>query len=333
MKKFLCVFTILSVLLLFCACGKTAEIPVPTQSPHPAATSAPTPSPSPEPTPAPTERPLLEPVLTNDFIPADLFAPADEQGSIETIEYTTLNYCSADQEEVTKCMTVYLPYGYDSSRQYDLLIMMHISGCNENFWLKSSFDYRLPGEETAAVRITDLADNMIERGLCRPLIIAAPSGYINEAAIYEHDSERDFNQFALELRNDILPCLNARYSLYNNRDHTGFYGASFGAYMAYRSVLSRNFDNTAWFVLTGGGQLESDWLKEKWQSDGTDGLPLKCLLLTEGEYDDRGPVELGSYDMQANFDNVIYNMINGTGHDCNEWIAALYNALQLFFRE
>lgn len=335
MKRYLPIFAaMLSALLLFSACGRTAEIPVPAQSaaPHTVPSPLPTPVPTAEPTPEPTERPLLEPALTNDYIPAEFFSAAKEQGSIETIEYTTTNYCSENQEEVTKHMTVYLPYGYDASRQYDLLVMMHVSGCNENFWLNGVFDYRLSDDESAAVRIADLVDNMIERGSCRPLIIAAPSGYINEGAIYEHNSERDFNQFALELRNDILPVLSEKYSLYNTRDHVGFYGASFGAYMAYRSVLSHNFDNTGWFALTGGGQLESQWLKEKWQAAGTDGLPIKCLLLTEGEYDDRGPVELGSYDMQANFDNVVYNMINGTGHDCNEWIAAIYNALQLFFR-
>lgn len=334
------VFAIVYVTVLcmvLSACGQNRDtVREPSQTAQvvqTASTPAPSPTPTPSPTPKPTPVPLAQPELTTSFIDESLFEPCGKKGNVISAEYVTKNYYSSSDEEVIKHMSVYLPWGYDESENYDVLFVMHVMTCDENFWLNSYHEYETREGESMTVLVPDLLDNMIDRGMCPPVIVVSPCGYITQDARYERNSERDFYQFKIELEQDILPYIEEHFSVFQGRDHYGFYGASFGAYMEYRSVLGPNFDRFSWFSLTGGGYVDPDWLKAQWAQEGFGDLPMNCLILTEGEYDDRGPVEMGYYALNPNFENVYYNMIEKTGHNTNEWVNAMYNALQLFFRD
>ena len=67
-------------------------------------------------------------------------------------------------------MTVYLPYGYTSSRKkYPVLYLLHGSGGDENSWSDDG-------------RAIEILDNLIALGKCPPMIVVMPNGNVNLAA-------------------------------------------------------------------------------------------------------------------------------------------------------
>ena len=105
----------------------------------------------------------------------DLKQPCDEQGTVVELEYDTPAYAVNDllglDETLHKKVEVYLPYGYDETKQYNILYLLHgtegeTDGPMEEFWLKQWGDTTLP-----------VLDNMIKQGLCEPLIVVTPTYY------------------------------------------------------------------------------------------------------------------------------------------------------------
>ena len=128
---------------------------------------------------APTAAPAVEYKWAfgkkNDAVNDLKGTPASQQGTVVELEYETPAYAVNDllglNETLTKKATVYLPYGYDESKQYNVLYLLHgtkgdADGPMEEFWLVQW------GEQTRNV-----LDNMIEKGLCEPLIVVCPNYY------------------------------------------------------------------------------------------------------------------------------------------------------------
>lgn len=330
---------------------EAAETPTPTPEPLPEVqpTPAPTPEPTPEPTPAPTPRPLNAPELTDRGIDESFFGPAGQQGTLLTdVTYITHDYVYGRDGDYVKPMHVYLPYGYSESERYDVLFLLHIRQNDVSFWLEKPHDYNLPEGGSVAVDVVNVLDNLIERGLCKPMIVIALDGYLNDESRWVHNSDQVYPQFAEEFGRDILPFVAEHYATWADgtdraqlaaaREHFGVLGASFGAYQAELSVLAPNFDLVSWYTLTGGGSVSSGYLMPMWTQYGTLDQPISLLYFEEGEFDDFGPVE-GSYltlsDWTEKFtrdENLRYQRVLGAGHDQREWVNALFNSAQLFFR-
>lgn len=324
---------------------EATDVAEPEESPEP----EPTPEESPEPTPAPTPRPLLEPQLADETIDESFFAPCEQGGTLLTdLHYSTRDYVYGREEPFEKTMQVYLPYGYDEGQPYDVLFLLHIRQSYASFWLEWPHDYDLPGGGSVSVDAVHLLDNLIARGLCKPMIVVALDGYLDDGSRWVHNSDQVYPQFAQEFCNDILPFVVERFSTFAEggeraqlaaaREHFGVLGASFGAYQAELSVLGPNLDLVSWYALTGGGSVTQNYLLPQWQLYGTQGLPLSLLYFVEGEYDDIGPVEssyLNLGDWTGTFtrdENLRFTRVLGAGHNQREWVNALFNAAQLFFR-
>ena len=59
-----------------------------------------------------------------------------EAGTLEELVYETKAYAT-DGRSVTKRALVYLPYGYDPDKNYNILYLMHGTGDDENYWLQT----------------------------------------------------------------------------------------------------------------------------------------------------------------------------------------------------
>lgn len=324
--------------------------PTATPSPAPASTPSPTPEPTPTPTPAPTPRPLLAPQLTDSRIEPAFFEPAAEQGTLRTdILYTTPDYVFGMEDEFPKPMQVYLPYGYDENGQYDVLFLFHVRQSSERFWLEMWHEYDLPGLGPTQVNALPLLDNLIERGLCKPMIVVALWGYLDSYASDRHLSEQNYPQMAGEFGDVILPFVAEHFATYAEggsreqlraaREHFGVLGASFGAYMVDLSILSQNMDLVAWYGMAGGGSVTREYLEPYWIQKDCLSYPIRLLYFVEGEYDDIGPVR-ESYQALGYWaekftpeENLRFTMLHETGHVNQAWLTALYNTAQLFFRE
>ncbi len=320
-----------------------------TPEPAPVSTPEPTPEPTPTPTPEPTARPLREPELTERVIDESFFAPASQQGTLLTdVAYVTRDYYYGRDGDFPKTMQVYLPYGYSENERYDVLFLLHIRQNTVSWWLEQPHEYDIPGSGSTPVSVVNILDNLIERGMCRPMIVIALDGYLSDESRWVHNADQVYPQFAEEFARDILPFVVGHYSTWAEgperaqlaaaREHFGVLGASFGAYEAELSVMAPNFDLVSWYAMSGGGSVTMNYLMPMWTQYGTLGLPVSMLYFVEGEYDDYGPV-LGSYrslpDWTDKFTqdvNLLYTTVTGAGHEQREWVNALFNAAQIFFR-
>ena len=243
--------------------------------------------PAPAPTPAPAAPTPAYPwdfAMKNGSIDA-LKVECDQPGEVVTLEYDTPAYAVNDllglNETLHKSLTVYLPYGYDAAKPYNVLYLLHgtkgeADGPMEQFWLVQW------GKETCAV-----LDNMIKNGLCEPLIVVCPNYYspveghtlgdaeakalsekLGDDILFadkaEDGGELDNPQniwpvyFGQELRNNIIPAVESVYSSYAQgdvseanliatREHRAFAGLSRGSMTVARSGLTDNADIFAYF--------------------------------------------------------------------------------------
>lgn len=133
----------------------------------------------------------------------------EEKGSVEEITYNTKDYI-ADGEDVEKAANVYLPAGYDPSKKYNVIYLLHGIGGNENEW----------GMNDKNSRLRKCLDNLIANGDIEPVIVVTPNG--RALACKHTDATDSFYQFGYELRYDLIPYIESHYSTYAEYDENGY---------------------------------------------------------------------------------------------------------------
>lgn len=170
-----------------------------------------------------------------------------ECGTIEEISYTTKDYFG-DGSEITKPAFVYLPYGYDESKKYNVLYLMHGIGGNEREW-------EMCGSNS---KVKAMMDHMIQAGVIEPFIIVAPNG---RSSVNFADTNSDYNsfyKFGQELRNDLIPYIDSHYSTYAEynengydlaqaREHRAMAGLSMGGMQTTNIGLCESLDIISYF--------------------------------------------------------------------------------------
>ena len=303
-----------------------------------------------EPEPAWTPPPLREAAMVENTLPEELRRPAEHHGTVTELQYQTTDRVSEGTEPVQKDVCVYLPYGYDPEKQYDVLILLHCAGADHRFWLVEKRNYGTE-EDPKLVLVPELLDKMIEEGYCRPLIVVSPCIYLYDRHQSAAGTGYDYIQFSREFGPDFLSFLAENYATYATdgsrealceaREHFGVLGASFGAYASYLSVISDNFDLVAWYTFCGGGVIEPGYLVNHWaEAEAATGrsLPLRLLYICEGEHDDRAGPELSFrnllyYGGPFTDDTVKFTLVSGWGHEDHSYLIGVYNSLQMFFRD
>ena len=162
-----------------------------------------------------------------DALPQDCYTKPEHCGKVESITYPSRAY-AGDGSEITKHAVVYLPYGYDPANRYDVLILCHGIGGTENEW----------GFRNQYCIGRNIVDRLIENGEVKPFIVVCPNG--RSCADYNNTSMANaaaFYEFGKELRNDLLPYIDAHYATYgsdtpddlaSSREHRAMAGLSMG---------------------------------------------------------------------------------------------------------
>lgn len=132
-----------------------------------------------------------------------------EKGSVEAISYMAKDYIG-DGEDVEKKAFVYLPAGYDESKQYNVIYLMHGIGGSEREW----------GLNENNSKLKKILDNLMGEGSIEPFIVVTPNG---RALACEHATADDaFYSFGYELRNDLIPYIESHYATYAEYDENGY---------------------------------------------------------------------------------------------------------------
>jgi predicted alpha/beta superfamily hydrolase len=294
----------------------------------------------------------------------DLKTPCDQQGTVVSLEYDTPAYAINEvlgvEETIHKTLYVYLPYGYDENQQYNILYLMHGGGESEAYWL---MDERW-GETTR-----NTLDNMIKNGVCDPFIVVTPTFYSlsdqyeitdEQAAAYaEEQGDEQLSSpysimtvaFGQELRNNIIPAVEAAYSTYAGgdvseenliatRDHRAFAGFSMGSMTSIRSALMQDLDLISWVGSYSGSLTTVDQFKAALESDALKDYPINFWYNGNG----KGDIALEEHDefahgvleaMPDRFtdgENFAWINLKDGAHMYASWLVDLYNCMLVFFR-
>ena len=288
--------------------------------------------------------------IVSQPIPIEMFDSDGSTGSrIVEISYETQNYYSPDGQTYVKKMCVYLPAGYSESRQYNVLLLLHGYGGDENYWFGEDgqwYSYPETGE-TPLVYPAIMLDNMIAQGICEPLIVVSPTYYLtDDERGWAESTARSVIQFRSELANDILPCLADTFSTYAAgsdhaslvaaRDHFGFMGASFGSIIAVSAAMGFNFDLFGWYGFISGYETENWYLNELMSNAQWEGLSADLIYISTGDNDIMRTDTLTGRAALASMphidpERIIFSEQEDCIHEGRLWTNGLYNCAQLFF--
>lgn len=278
---------------------------------------------------------------------ASLWEMCANAGRIETLSYQTKDINDPYGATVSKQMEVYLPYGYSTNEKYDVLILLHGSGGDSNYWFKAR-GYEYPGEDGIWENFNTVLDNMIDRKLCKPMIVVSPTYYLSDAdRMNGNNLSEDVQQMRHEVPESILPCIIRNYSTYaesadysamcSARDHFGFIGASFGGMLTCNAILTYDIDVFSWIGMVSGIYANVPQMNRTWEELGFGSLRLNYLYTSAGEYDTMQEdtadsyTSLLGYSTKVTEDNSCYIETAGAGHEERVWDNAVYNCMQIFF--
>jgi enterochelin esterase-like enzyme len=217
---------------------------------------------------------------------------------------------------------VYTPPGYSAGRKYPVLYLLHGIGGDETEWERFA--------------VPDLIlDNLLADGKLVPMIVVMPNGRARpndraEGNIFSLESVKAFAAFDRDLLGDVIPAIEARYSVQADREHRALAGLSMGGGQTLNIGLA-HLDTFAWigaFSAAPNTKAPAEFMpnpaavREK----------LKLFWLACGSHDGLIEISQGvhAYLKEQNVPHV-WN-VDDNAHDSTEWRNNLYLFAQRIFR-
>lgn len=249
--------------------------------------------------------------------------PGSKAGTVVNETYTGING--------TKKLNVYLPYGYDDSKKYNIFYLMHGGGENENTIFSND------------VKFANMLDHMIENGDIEPMIVVTPTfngGGCSAENVYD------------EMKQSIVPFVEGKYSTYAenttpagleaSRMHRAFGGFSMGGGATW-NVLINDIDYFGYFMplsghCWGGAQAVVDAVEKSRYKDstyilaatGTDDIAYGNL---KPQIDSMKKMSTFTYTSDFSKGNLYFLEADGMTHWWGFVRHYVYDALPYFFHE
>lgn len=244
----------------------------------------------------------------------DADRPDVPHGKLEMIEYDSKTVGTRRK------MQVYTPPGYDPKKKYPVLYLLHGIGGDETEW-----------ERVAHPNF--LLDNLLAEKKAVPMILVMPNGRAQkndraEGNVYA--SAPAFAAFEEDLLQDVIPTIEARYSVEADREHRGLAGLSMGGGQSLNFGLG-HLDKFAW-VGSFSAAPNTKPPAELVPDPAAARKELRLLWIAGGSKDGLLRISQGvhAYLKEKNVPHV-WN-VDGHGHDPTEWRNNLYYFLQRVFR-
>ena len=251
-----------------------------------------------------------------DSVPVQYTRACANGGTIEKFTYQAHDLFN-DGALYEKTAFVYLPYGYDASQTYDLLILCHGIGGSEVEWGMTGNDSR----------VKKIMDNLIDNGEIHPFIVVTPNGRAGKTNDYEA-----FYRFDEELRTDLLPALADKYAVdIHDRDRCAIAGLSMGGMQTINLGLGRCLDVFSAFGAFSACPTTNTAPITAAVINAYPDLPVRvfysicgtedniALASTKAAVDNLDPLTDG-----LNEENFILQYVPG-GHDFSVWYLGFYN--------
>jgi len=281
-----------------------------------------------------------KPVFCTGFLPEQYYIDAKEQGKLVRHSYKVKNYVGYGDPELDKDILIYLPYGYDEAKPYNVLVLVPGADADQDSWLNTDYSY---GDIVMSGK--KIVDNMIELGDCEPCIIVCTQ----LETLFCQGLISAIPQLSNELRDYILPYIVENYSTYAEdsseksiqaaRSHFALGGLSNGALFTFEGGMRKDFDLFAGYMaLSGNGQ---PWnTVDIIQMEPFKDLPIQAFFTGAGNNQDwqQNYTQIG-YDHFIQYEPRVKDGVNAWHvdvdgeHEWKVWLTDLYNALPLLFQE
>jgi enterochelin esterase-like enzyme len=261
-------------------------------------------------------------VLGPDDKPAFPDPPAGFDVKREDVPHGHLEMIEYDSKTVgtKRKMQVYTPPGYSKEKRYPVLYLLHGIGGDEREWQR----FATPNV---------LLDDLLAEQKVVAMIVVMPNGRAQENDRAEGDVFRSgpaFAKFERDLLEDVIPAIEARYSVQADREHRALAGLSMGGGQSLNFGLA-HLDTFAWI----GGFSSAPNTKPPQQlvpDPAVAARQLKLLWLACGNKDGliRISQELHAYLKEKGVPHVWH--VDGHAHEPTEWKNNLYLFVQRIFR-
>jgi enterochelin esterase-like enzyme len=261
-------------------------------------------------------------VLNPDDVPAFPDPPAGFDGKRDDLPHGRLEMITYESKTVgtTRKMQVYTPPGYSKEKKYPVLYLLHGIGGDETEWQRFA-------------RPNVVLDNLLAEGKVTPMIVVMPNGRAQKNDRAEGNvfaAAPAFAKFEQDLLKDVIPTIEARYSVQADREHRALAGLSMGGGQSLNFGLA-HLDTFAWvggFSSAPNTKPPADLVpdpavaKEK----------LKLLWLACGKRDGLIRISQGvhAHLKEKGVPHVWH--VDGHAHDPTEWKNNLYLFSQRIFR-
>lgn len=246
------------------------------------------------------------------------------------------------KQSLSKQAIVYLPYGFEDQKKYNVVYLMH------GGWMDETTYLGIPGKPHP---FKNILDNAIAAGKMIPMIVVCPT--------YNNLSDQDSSDYGLalkltnnyhhELVNDLMPAVEGTFSTFavgtdkaslkESRDHRAFVGLSMGSIATWRT-FQYCLNYFAYFMpssgaLTSDGHYLASMVKKQhcsWHdffifaASGTKDFTFSSFSeQIKGMKDD--PSGIFKYANNSNQGNLYYLIQEGNEHNLKAAQQYFYNGL------
>lgn len=179
---------------------------------------------------------------------------------------------------ITKPCNVYTPPGYDPKTEYPVIFVLHGITDNQNTWY-----------ERGDPKPNILLDNLITSKVIKPVIAVFPQGDSkpNFATNTSWSDTAGYYRFGNELMNDLVPFIEANYSVKKDRGSRAVSGFSMGGMQTINIGLCQNLKSFAWFggFDAAGGNFSSSQIAQYLQNEDAKTYPVCYFYIGVGKDD------------------------------------------------
>ena len=225
---------------------------------------------------------------------------------------------------ITKPVNIYTPPGYDPQTEYPLAFFLHGYPDNQDTWM-----------QRAKIKPNVLLDNLIAAKIIKPIIGVWPMG----SSTGNSNDTGGYMVFDNELMNDLIPFIEAHYSVKKDRDSRLMSGFSYGGMQTINVFLCHHLKDFGWFAgySPAGGNYNSDMIASCLKQEAPAMYPVNYFYIQSGSN------ELATSSAAASANGLTTKaaptitsansnyLVTGGGHDYDNDTIGLYNFVRIAF--
>ena len=228
--------------------------------------------------------------------------------------------------DADKHAMVTLPYGYDESKQYPVLYLLHGMNCDHKTWLeKCNAKY--------------IVQNLVRDKDIKEMIVVSVNSIVtvDEVApsIFDSAYTTVFDKTGEDLVYSLMPYINEHYSTLTGRENTAIAGFSMGGRETMLAAFKyyNRFGYVGAFSSAGFASNVISFSSEVPDFKTTEGYEFKYLMLAIGSKDNwTGHITPALESKLANNGVTYEKKTYDGGHDYYVWKSALYDFAQKIFQ-